>query len=95
VVFDQTKLESSLDTIVPDLALSWAWDAPKTRVTFKLVDGGQVARRQTVHGQGRSVHVRSRLGLTESDDFRKNPRKVWYHNVASIEVNGDNKLLSS
>src|SRR3979409_1737850 len=39
VAFDQTKLESSLDTIVPDLALSWTWDAPKTRVTFKPAEG--------------------------------------------------------
>jgi peptide/nickel transport system substrate-binding protein len=39
VVFDQTKLESSLDTIVPDLALSWTWDAAKTRLTFKLAEG--------------------------------------------------------
>ena len=39
VVFDQTKLEAALDTIVPDLALSWTWDATKTRLTFKLAEG--------------------------------------------------------
>ena len=39
VLFDQTKPEASLDTIVPDLAMSWSWDAPKTRLTFRLAEG--------------------------------------------------------
>ena len=28
-------------------------------------------------------------GLAKSDDFRKNPRKVWYFNVAEITTGGD------
>ena len=34
VMFDQTKVEASLETIVPDLAKSWTWDASKTKLTF-------------------------------------------------------------
>jgi peptide/nickel transport system substrate-binding protein len=30
VLFDQTKPLNSIDTIVPDLAESWAWDASRT-----------------------------------------------------------------
>ena len=59
VVFDQTKLEASLDTIVPDLALSWTWDARQDAAHLQARRGRQVARRQAVHGQGRQVHVRS------------------------------------
>src|SRR5262245_965700 len=39
VLFDQTKKLNSTDTIVPDLAESWAWDASGTRLTFKLRQG--------------------------------------------------------
>ena len=39
VMFDQTKLEAGIDTIVPDLARSWAWDESKTKITFKLRQG--------------------------------------------------------
>jgi peptide/nickel transport system substrate-binding protein len=34
VMFDQTKPINSAETIVPDLAKSWEWDATKTKLTF-------------------------------------------------------------
>ena len=82
VVFDQTKLESSLDTIVPDLALSWTWDAPKTRVTFKLAEGVKWHDGKPFTAKDVKCTFDLVAGLTSRDDFRKNPRKVWYHNVA-------------
>src|SRR5262249_38281747 len=36
VMFDQGKPLNAPDTIVPDLADSWAWDATATKLTFKL-----------------------------------------------------------
>src|SRR5689334_15877264 len=36
VLFDQSKPLNTADTIVPDLAESWAWDATNTQLTFKL-----------------------------------------------------------
>src|SRR6476469_5884889 len=39
VVFDPAKPHESLDTIIPDLAESWSWDATNTRLTFKLRQG--------------------------------------------------------
>src|SRR5262245_36155307 len=39
VLFDQGKSLNTLDTIVPDLAESWAWDASNTKLTFKLRQG--------------------------------------------------------
>ena len=39
VLFDQQKPLNSADTIVPDLAESWAWDDSKTKLTFKLRQG--------------------------------------------------------
>ena len=32
----------------------------------------------------------NKLTAKDPDDFRKNPRRVWYHNVEAIAVSGDN-----
>ena len=39
IVYDQQKALNSPDTIVPDLAGSWAWDEKGTRLTFTLRTG--------------------------------------------------------
>src|SRR3979411_832076 len=41
VLYDQHKPQNSLDTIVPELANSWAWSAAKTQRTFPLRDGAK------------------------------------------------------
>src|SRR4030081_2237536 len=41
VVFDPVKVRESLETVIPDLAESWSWDASNTRLTFKLRQGGR------------------------------------------------------
>jgi peptide/nickel transport system substrate-binding protein len=92
VMFDQTKLEASLDTIVPDLALSWSWDEAKTRLTFKLAEGVKWHDGKPFSAKDVKCTFDLVSGLTESDDFRKNPRRVWYHNVAAVTANGDNEV---
>ena len=58
VLFDQTKPLNSLDTIVPELGRELVVGRrAKTKLTFKLRRGRQVARRQAVHRQGRAVHL--------------------------------------
>ena len=88
VMFDQSRLESGIDTIVPDLAKSWTWDATKTKLTFKLEEG--VAWHDGKPFSAADVKCTFDLvsGLKKSDDFRKNPRKVWYHNVQEITASG-------
>ena len=39
VMFDQAVPQSSLKSIVPDLATAWSWDETNTRLTFKLREG--------------------------------------------------------
>ncbi len=39
VVFDPAKAHESLETVIPDLAESWSWDATNTKLTFKLRQG--------------------------------------------------------
>ena len=92
VLFDQTKPEASLDTIVPDLAMSWSWDAPKTRLTFWLAEGVKWHDGKPFTAKDVKCTFDLVSGLVDSEDFRKNPRKVWYHNVAAIETKGDNEV---
>src|ERR1700753_4415642 len=39
VIYDQNKPQNSNDTIVPELATSWSWNADHTALTFKLRGG--------------------------------------------------------
>src|SRR3569623_3795351 len=39
IVYDQHKAQNSEETIVPELATSWAWDKANTALTFKLRQG--------------------------------------------------------
>jgi peptide/nickel transport system substrate-binding protein len=92
VVFDQTRLEASLDTIVPDLGQSWARDAGKTRLTFKLAEGVKWHDGKPFTAKDVKCTYDLVAGLVGDEDFRKNPRKVWYHNVAAVTTNGDHEV---
>jgi ABC-type transport system substrate-binding protein len=39
VVYKPDERQNRLDTIVPDLATEWSWNADKTALTFKLRQG--------------------------------------------------------
>src|SRR5438045_1230183 len=39
VIYDQHVKQNSMQSIVPELAKSWAWDEDGTRLTFKLHEG--------------------------------------------------------
>src|SRR4051812_38505796 len=39
VVFDPSKVHESIETVIPDLAESWSWNATNTKLTFKLRQG--------------------------------------------------------
>ena len=89
VVFDQTQLHAGMDTIVPDLAKSWAWDDSKTKITFKLEQGVTWHDGKPFTAKDVKCSFDLVSGLANSEDFRKNPRKVWYHNVEAVTANGD------
>src|SRR5579871_1872929 len=92
VMFDPAKQHESAETIVPDLATSWSWDDSKTKLTFKLREGVKWHDGQPFTAKDVKCTWDLLSGKTESSDFRRNPRKIWYFNLDQVTTNGDNEV---
>ena len=88
VMFDQTKPINSAETIVPDLATSWAWDASKTKLTFKLHEGVKFHDGKPFTSADVKCTFEMLIGKSK-EKLRKNPRAVWYFNLKEVTTNGD------
>jgi peptide/nickel transport system substrate-binding protein len=87
VLYDQHVAQNSLDTIVPDLAENWSWNADRTRLTFKLREGVKWHDGKPFT----AADVKCTWDLLTgraAERLRANPRKSWWNNVAEIAVNG-------
>lgn len=88
VMFDQHKPTNSMDTIVPDLATSWSWNADKTQLTFKLRSGvkwhdGKPFTAKDVQCTFDLLQDKGKQRL------RKNPRKSWFWNLDKVSVDSE------
>ena len=73
VRYDPIKPRNSFDTIVPELATSWQWDASKTKLTFKL--RSDVIWHDGKPFTGKDVQCTfHRLNGKEPEYLRRNPR---------------------
>src|SRR5258708_4184572 len=88
VIYKQDVAQNSLETIVPDLAESWAWRDDGKTLDFKLRQG------VTWH-DGKpftSSDVKCTFDMLMGkyvQKVRKNPRKSWYDQVVDVTTNGD------
>jgi len=88
VLFDPFKKIESADTIIPELAESWAWSDDGKKLTFRL-------RRGVRWHDGKpfsSLDVKDTFDIVRgasSKRIKLNPRKLWYFNVENITANGD------
>jgi peptide/nickel transport system substrate-binding protein len=89
VVFDPFKVHETIDTVVPDLAESWSWDPTHTKLTFKLRQGVKWHDGAPFTAKDVQCTWRMIIGKTEVQDFKRNPRKVWYSKLQDVSVNGD------
>jgi peptide/nickel transport system substrate-binding protein len=90
VVFDPKEKVNSADKIVPELADSWSWDDSKTKLTFKLHPGVKWHDGKPFTAKDVKCTFDAVDGADDkSDVIRKSPRKIWYHNIKDITVNGD------
>ena len=88
VMFKQDVAQTSLQSIVPDLATAWSWNEDGTELTFPL-------RRRVRWHDGKPFTARdvictwNLLTDNSTDKLRLNPRKSWYRNLQQVMANGD------
>src|ERR1700726_361190 len=88
VIYNQDIAQNSVDTIVPELAESWAWSADKEALTFKLRQGVKWHDGQPFTAADVKCTFDMLMGKSPQK-FRKNPRKSWYDEVVDVTANGD------
>ena len=88
VMYNQHEAQNRPDTIIPDLAESWAWSEDGKELTFKL--------RQGVKWHDGKPFTAADVKCTwdlltgkGSEKLRVNPRKSWYLNLDRVTVSGD------
>ena len=91
VLFDQDKPLNSLETVVPDLAESWAWDDSRTRLTFKLRRGVRWHDGKPFTARDVQCTWHAVLGKGGQEEFVRNPRRVWYYNLKEVTADGSHE----
>jgi peptide/nickel transport system substrate-binding protein len=88
VMYRQDVAQNTPDSIVPDLATSWAWSEDGKELTLPL--------RQGVHWHDGKPFTAADVKCTwdlltgiGSEKLRVNPRKTWYLNLDRVTTNGD------
>src|SRR5436305_534969 len=88
VMYDQQVAQTSINTIVPDLASEWSWDEDKTGLTFKLRQGVKWHDGKPFTAKD----VKCTFDLLQgksADKLRLNPRKARYRNLEEVVSNGE------
>ncbi|MBO4225665.1 ABC transporter substrate-binding protein [Bradyrhizobium neotropicale] len=88
VIFNQHVAQNSVDTIVPELAESWAWSDDKKKLTFKLRNGVKWHDGKPFTSADVKCTFDLLMGKSQQK-FRQNPRKSWYDQVNDVTINGD------
>src|SRR6202140_1064926 len=88
VIYKQDVPQNSLESIVPDLAESWAWSDDKKTLDFKLRQGVKWDDGKPLPAADVKCPFDMLMGKSEQK-FRKNPRKSWYDEVVDVTPKGD------
>jgi peptide/nickel transport system substrate-binding protein len=91
VIFDQHVPQNSMQSIVPELATSWAWSEDGTELSFKLRDGVKWHDGKPFTAED----VKCTLDLLTNqgkEKLRLNFRETWWVNVAKTTTKGDHEV---
>src|SRR6266851_994889 len=88
VIYKQDVAQNSLESIVPDLAESWAWSGDNKTLSFKLRQGVKWHDGKPFTSNDVKCTFDMLMGKSQQK-FRKNPRKSWYNEVVDVTPNGD------
>src|SRR5271155_3668725 len=88
LMFDQHVKQSSLSSIVPDLATGWSWNEDGTELTLPLREG--ISWHDGKRFTAKDVQCTfDMLTGKSSEKLRVNPRKSWWRNLEAVTTNGD------
>src|SRR6266699_4765749 len=88
VMYQQDVAQTSMQSIVPDLATSWAWSEDGTELTFKLREGVKWHDGKPFTAED----VKCTFDLLTNqgkEKFRLNYRETWWVNVTRTTTRGD------
>src|SRR6202171_3156651 len=88
IVYNQIVAQNSNDSIVPDLADSWAWSSDNKTLTFKLHQGVKWHDGKPFTQADVKCTFDMLMGKSPQK-LRQNPRKSWYDQVNDVTTNGD------
>ena len=88
VMYTHDVPQNSMQSIVPDLAVSWSWSEEGTELTFPLRQGVKWHDGKPFTAQDVKCTWDTLTGKSENK-LRLNPRKSWYRNLEEVSVNGD------
>jgi len=91
VMYDQSVPQTSMNSIVPDLATKWSWDATGTALTFALRAGVKWHDDQPFTARDVKCTWDLLIGAG-AERLRINPRKAWYGNLREVTTNGDHEV---
>jgi ABC-type transport system substrate-binding protein len=84
VMYDQHVPQSSLQSIVPDLAIGWSWNEDGTELTLPLREGVTWHDGKPFTAKDVQCTFEMLTGKS-SDKLRVNPRKAWYGEPRQLE----------
>src|SRR6266446_32172 len=90
VMYRQDVAQTSLQSVVPDLATNWSWNEDGTELTFPLRHGVKWHDGKPFT----AADVRCTWDLLQgksTEKLRLNPRKGWYSNLEEVTTNGDHE----
>ena len=88
VMYKQDVPQNSMQSIVPDLAVSWSWSEEGAELTFQLRQSVKWHDGKPFTAQDVKCTWDTLTGKSENK-LRLNPRKSWYRNLEEVRVNGD------
>jgi peptide/nickel transport system substrate-binding protein len=88
VMYRQDVAQTSMQSVIPDLATGWSWNEEGTELTFPLRQG--VKWHDGKPFTARDVKCTWDLLTGKANEkLRINPRKSWYANLEEVAVKGD------
>src|SRR6195952_1618519 len=88
VIYNQHVAQNSIESIVPELAESWAWSSDNKTLTFKLRQGVKWHDGKPFTSADVKCTWDMLMGKSQQK-FRQNPRKSWYDQVDEVTTKGD------